>query len=255
MSAVIPLENSQDQSIVNSEGRFNQQSIPKFSPTYSEDLVYSWAYIQREFSKQPLYLTANIDLFFIRHGKTRYNTGNKVSGSHNTQLSDVGRREAEQVANRLRKKCITAVFSSDLDRAFDTAKIFQETARITSPIIKDYRLREINLGDLEGKRRGYVKPFAMGDIDYKPKGGESYREAALRIASFLVDLAHWYQGQIEETAIAIFTHAGVMRVLGSFFGSVKDIKDVFRQDFANAQMIETNLSKLEIPVFWQVTNK
>ena len=69
-------------------------------------------------------------------------------GQTDSPLTDLGRRQANAVAQRLSRRTISALYSSDLGRTMDTAKIIASACghRVTS----DPRLREQDFGRFEG---------------------------------------------------------------------------------------------------------
>ena len=64
------------------------------------------------------------------------------------RLSRTGRRLAKELGDRRRAQDLAAVFTSDLGRAVETAKIAFEGSDIS--IFRDRRLRECNYGELNG---------------------------------------------------------------------------------------------------------
>jgi len=62
-------------------------------------------------------------LILVRHGETIDNKKRLVQGHRQGELSDVGKEQAKKVAERLKDEKIDYIFSSDLRRAADTAKV------------------------------------------------------------------------------------------------------------------------------------
>ncbi|MGH9199536.1 MAG: histidine phosphatase family protein, partial [Acidimicrobiia bacterium] len=165
--------------------------------------IYTWDHLRREMNQEWRDRLRGSRLLFVRHGLTRYNIQKKVSGIHNTKLSPKGIEQAIMLATRLSETRIDVVFSSDLDRALRTAEIFVREAKLPTKIRLDSRLREVNLGVIQGKVRRHVVAFASGDIDFRPEKGESYRDAARRVASFILDAAKVCRGRESNTTIAV----------------------------------------------------
>lgn len=85
---------------------------------------------------------------FVRHGKTSY-TGNRIAGYlPGIPLTDEGKAQAIRTAQYLRKKPITAVYSSPLERTMETAAIIAD--KFNLEIRKMDFLKEINFGILQG---------------------------------------------------------------------------------------------------------
>lgn len=89
-------------------------------------------------------------LIVWRHGNTDWNAGDRVQGQTDVSLNDVGRREARESAELLRRMRPVAIVASDLKRAVETAA---PLAAITGlPVRYDARLRERDFGAWEGMR-------------------------------------------------------------------------------------------------------
>ncbi|BBH20974.1 phosphoglycerate mutase [Paenibacillus baekrokdamisoli] len=90
-------------------------------------------------------------LGLIRHGKTDWNALGKIQGQTDTPLNDEGIRQAHALADRLSHDTMQwdAIISSDLSRAYDTARII--AAKLNIPLLpSEVRLRERFFGEIEG---------------------------------------------------------------------------------------------------------
>jgi broad specificity phosphatase PhoE len=74
-----------------------------------------------------------------------------MQGKTDIALNDLGRQQALSLQKFFAQNPIERVYSSDLDRAHETARIATATSAV--PIVLDARLRETNLGDVEGLTR------------------------------------------------------------------------------------------------------
>ncbi|UYP48183.1 2,3-bisphosphoglycerate-dependent phosphoglycerate mutase [Candidatus Lokiarchaeum ossiferum] len=88
-------------------------------------------------------------IYLTRHGQTEWNKAHIMQGWQNAPLTDLGKAQAKQLGKKLRPIAFDAVYSSDSDRAYHTAQIITQNQPKT--IIKLASLREINLGEWEGK--------------------------------------------------------------------------------------------------------
>ncbi|MFA5524889.1 MAG: histidine phosphatase family protein [Tissierellales bacterium] len=87
-------------------------------------------------------------IYLVRHGESEWNILNKVQGQNNTNLTDKGREQAQKIGHRLIEEKIDTIFSSDLNRALDTAKII---GQILGLKVKSFEeLREKKFGVWEG---------------------------------------------------------------------------------------------------------
>lgn len=154
-------------------------------------------------------------VIFVRHGQTSWNQEGKYQGHSDIALNERGVRQANLVAGRLAKEKISAIYSSDLLRAYQTAEAIAQYHAL--PVIARAEFREINFGIWEGLTYQeimatwpeiltamYSKP---GEIS--PPEGESFQEVKQRVASALQQCVADYQGE----TIVLVSHGGTMRVL------------------------------------------
>ena len=90
------------------------------------------------------------DFTVIRHGQTAENALRIMQGQSNTQLDELGRKQAACAAERLKNMEFDLLICSDLDRTRDTAAVLLQKTR-AKEIIYTPALREWNLGELEGR--------------------------------------------------------------------------------------------------------
>lgn len=146
-------------------------------------------------------------IYVARHGETELNA-TRVFQRPDTPLSERGRRQASQLASRLRPLGITRIVTSDLARALETAEAV--AAATGAPIVLEPLLQERNFGDLRGQPYATVglDPFAP---DYEPANGESWPRFHERVAEAwrgVVALANATEGHL-----AVVTHGLVCRAL------------------------------------------
>jgi broad specificity phosphatase PhoE len=94
-------------------------------------------------------------ILLARHGETEWNRLGRWQGHADPPLNDLGRRQAEILAEQLAGDTVSAVYSSDLRRARETARIVAE--RIGLPVTEDSALREIDVGSWSGLTRDEVR--------------------------------------------------------------------------------------------------
>lgn len=130
-----------------------------------------------------------VTVVFESHGTTFDNEAHLSSGWNNVELSPIGEKQSVEMRLRYKDELFDAIFSSDLKRAIESARIGFEGR---FPIVIDQRLRECNYGDFT------QHPSAEVDIE-KPKrittpfpNGESYEQTSVRMKAFLDDLMRDY---------------------------------------------------------------
>jgi 2,3-bisphosphoglycerate-dependent phosphoglycerate mutase len=151
-------------------------------------------------------------LFLVRHGQSAGNAEGRFGGHGPTPLSDLGRAQAELTADALAKEGISAIFSSDLDRAVQTAEPLSK--RLGLPVYSTKAFRERHVGVLEGltfdesKENHPTDYYALvnREIQHVITNGESYRQLLRRATAELWDILRNHQGE----RIAIFSHTGAI---------------------------------------------
>ena len=154
----------------------------------------------------------------IRHGETDWNVGTRVQGHLDIGLNDRGREQARRLASTLAgREPIDHIYSSDLSRALDTARIVAEV--IGAPLTASAALRERCFADLQGRTFAEVavtdpelsERWRHRQPDWTPPGpgGESLLAFRDRITLAVQDLAARNMGH----TIALFTHGGVLDML------------------------------------------
>ena len=140
-------------------------------------------------------------LLLIRHGETAWNIDSRIQGHTDIPLNDVGRWQAERVALALADEGVDAVFSSDLQRARDTAEAIART--VSRPLQLDEQLRERHFGRLEGLTHGEIhaqwpddaRRWRDRDPHYGPDGGETLSAFYERCVGALRRVAEAHPGQ------------------------------------------------------------
>jgi broad specificity phosphatase PhoE len=157
-------------------------------------------------------------LWFVRHGESTWNASGFVQGQANGPvLTRKGRAEAASVARRLAGTAITAIYTSDLQRALETAEIIGGALRIVPH--SDPALRERNFGQAQGRPHSQLPSAASGieidrvvDADARPVGGESLAELYERVAAFIDES----ERRVPEGDVLVVTHGGVIRVAQAY---------------------------------------
>ncbi|KAM0039697.1 putative phosphoserine phosphatase [Helianthus debilis subsp. tardiflorus] len=134
------------------------------------------------------------EIVVVRHGETEWNAEKRIQGHLDVDLNDVGRQQAVAVAERLsRESKISAVYSSDLKRALETAETIASRCGGLQ-VIQDPNLRERHLGDLQGlvyadapkmKLKAYKALLSPGRDVEIPGGGESLNQLYKRCTNTL----------------------------------------------------------------------
>jgi broad specificity phosphatase PhoE len=121
------------------------------------------------------------------------NEEGRVTGWLPGRLSERGRAQARELGQRRVNDGISAVFTSDLARATETA--LEAFGRSALPVLHDWRLRECDYGRRNGMPVAGLHAGRREHLDRPYPGGESWREAVARVGRFLADLKLRWSGQ------------------------------------------------------------
>ena len=157
-------------------------------------------------------------LLLVRHGQSAKNVEGRFGGHSMTPLSDLGRQQAELTANALSNEYVSAVFSSDLPRAVETASPLSENLGIE--LNKTNAFRERDVGVLEGLTFDEAKEEFPDDyyalvnrnVNHQITNGESYRQLLARATGTLNEILRTFRGK----RIVIFSHTGTICFLSLY---------------------------------------
>jgi len=142
-------------------------------------------------------------IILARHGETDWNLERRWQGHSDRRLNRTGRAQAKALADHLATEPIAAVYSSDLVRAHETARIV--AARLGLDVVAVPGLRERRFGSWEGLRDVEVEhrfPGAHG-----PPDGETREEMLRRVLDSLEAIAAAHNGD----TVLVVCHGGPIR--------------------------------------------
>ncbi|KAK2410945.1 phosphoglycerate/bisphosphoglycerate mutase family protein [Trifolium repens] len=158
------------------------------------------------------------EIVVVRHGETAWNAISKIQGQLDVELNEAGRQQAAAVGDRLsREYKLSVIYSSDLQRASETAEIIASKCGGVE-VVKDADLRERHLGDLQGLVYSEMakteptayKAFMSKNEDMEiPGGGESLVQLYDRSTDALLRIAMKHIGE----RVVVVTHGGFIRAL------------------------------------------
>jgi alpha-ribazole phosphatase len=137
-------------------------------------------------------------LCLVRHGQTDWNLEGRYQGQSDVPLNEKGLEQARSLIQQLNGQTFSAIYSSDLRRARQTAEHIAKYLELTLQI--EPRLREINQGEWEGVlvdeiKARYAEIWSKRTVDpanVRPPGGETVREVATRVHAALDDISRLF---------------------------------------------------------------
>ncbi len=156
-----------------------------------------------------------LEVDLVRHGESLYNRLGKVQGHTNSPLTDLGREQARRVAEALKGRGVEVIYTSDLARALETARIIGEVVGLEPVVLEGFR--EIALGQWEGRPIEEIRKEDWENLELwysrpmeaKIPGAESLKAFKGRVlATFQRVMGEHPQGRI-----ALVSHGGVLSVI------------------------------------------
>jgi broad specificity phosphatase PhoE len=150
------------------------------------------------------------ELWLVRHGQTDWNLSGRWQGQTPDApgLNNLGQAQAQAVLAQLKNVHLSAVYTSDLLRAKQTAELIAKPLGLT--IALEPRLREINLGIWEGLLSTDIEAQYPHELDERKQnpfhacapGGESPQEVADRVLAAVDEIAR----KFPDDSILIVSH-------------------------------------------------
>jgi broad specificity phosphatase PhoE len=166
---------------------------------------------------EPIEVVTTTRLFLIRHGETLANREFRYIGTRDDALSSVGETQATQLAEALANLPLAAVYSSPLQRAYQSAREIASSHGLEVKVTD--RLRECSFGLWEGLSRAEVLERSPADALHlrqwekdatiAPPDGESFAQMQQRVRALVDELAQSHTGQ----TLALVSHVGPIKVL------------------------------------------
>lgn len=155
-------------------------------------------------------------IYFLRHGETDWNKERRLQGQADIPLNEYGIALARETAIALKETPFDKIFSSPLQRAYDTAVILSSGRNLE--IITDQRLKELNFGEGEGISLSYINShpqsplynFIHNPASYvPPAGGETIDQLFDRCKEFLNEVIFPLEHTYEH--ILVVCHGAIIR--------------------------------------------
>lgn len=182
-------------------------------------------------------------LYITRHGETEWNLEKRMQGWKDSSLTQKGTEDAIKLGESMKNIDFSCIYSSSSPRTLRTSELIRGDRDINIIPVDD--LREMNLGDWEGKTADEAarmdkegqKSFWETPHLYVPKSGESYFEVRERATKAINKII-----QSHETGnVLIVTHAIIVKTIMSHFKSLP-VERLWENPFIHG----TSLSIVEV---------
>jgi alpha-ribazole phosphatase len=155
----------------------------------------------------------------VRHGLTDWNVQQRFCGHSDIPLSARGQMQAFYIAEQLLNENISAIYTSDLVRARETAEIIA-TQRISAvPIKESVAWREMDFGEWEGLTHTQIVEqfkdhvgFFNDPEHHTPPNGESLSHMQKRVKDALSAIVH-NDKLLAAGDVVIVSHGGPLRIM------------------------------------------
>lgn len=154
-------------------------------------------------------------VIFIRPGETDWNRDFRFQGQVAVPLNEHGTWQAQRLANFIRNIGVSALYTSDLRRAVETAELLAE--KIGFAPIQDARLRERNIGTWQGLTQKEMEAWYPAEYQqfradpdgYRVPQGESRKQVRERMLAAFADILKQDKGE----TIAVISHSTAINAL------------------------------------------
>ncbi len=207
------------------------------------------------------------EIFLVRHTQAEGNVYRMMQGYWDGGVTEAGILQQQALRERFLSVPVDAVYSSDLRRAVFTAEAISAPKGLE--IIKDKRLREINVGPWERAYFGNLfhdEPKSAAEFIFEPEtwhldGAETYQQVGERVYAAIEDIAKRNEGKrvaVVSHGVSIRTFAA--KVTGISLNDVKTLPifrntsvSTFAYDNGKFAPVELNsyyhIENLGLPVF------
>ena len=177
-------------------------------------------------------------IIFLRHGQAENNTKKILAGrTPGINLTEAGREQAEQAGQMLKSLNVSAIYSSPIDRAMQTASIVGKHCDVEP--ISDERLIELDMGkftmvpynEIFEKHGNVFLKFYEGSLEISHNGVESFAEVQKRV----FDMIDFVKNKHKDENVVLVTH---MDPIKAIIGKVLSLQPevLFQLIIANASL-------------------
>lgn len=202
-----------------------------------------------------------MEIYFIRHGETLWNTLKIFQGSSDSPLTELGISQAEKLSKRLKDVEFTEFYSSPMGRTIQTSKIIMGDRKQELKFIEEFR--EISMGDMEGVPRQEFEnthpkeffDFFNNPVDYNPTvyNGENYYQVIERVKKGLEKLLSYHK---DNDRVAVVTHGVTLKALFHIITgeNMADLGAAKVPQNTSVSIVEYKDGKFEVKLFSDISH-
>ncbi|MDQ4076434.1 MAG: histidine phosphatase family protein [Chloroflexota bacterium] len=185
------------------------------------------------------------EVWLIRHGESEANARGVIQGHYDSPLSERGQVQAHRLAERLALDPPDLLYTSDLSRARETARIIADVCSMG--LRSEQRLREIEMGSwtnrpfdeiLATMSREERERWERGDPHFRRGGAESLHELRERFVTIVDEIVQANEGQ----RVAIVSHGGA---IGAYLAHL--LRMPLNNIFHHFSLSNTSITRLRPP--------
>ncbi len=195
-------------------------------------------------------------IYLARHGQDEDNANGLLNGHRDTPLTEVGRGQAEALANDI-KRCrlkFAAIYTSPLGRSTATAQMIADAIGGPVPVVLP-NLIERDFGVMAGKPIADVQGLSPEDVLYanpvtyflRSEGGETFPQAIVRAQKVLDHV----QARHMDGDVLLITHGDIGKMIYAAYYRLKwrDVLANFHLGNADLLVMAESSSPEETHVF------
>ena len=191
-----------------------------------------------------------LNIYFVRHGETKWNIENKIQGQLDSELTEKGIEDTILLKNKLKEIKFKSVYSSELGRAYKTAEILTKGEGIKIEKLKE--LNEKNFGDWQGleKREIFLKYPIQADNYFN--NIENYNSIEISAESLVEALNRFIQGvnkiinANKSGNVLVISHGTILKLFFNYIDKkeIKDLKENGLMENTSYRILKYQLKKL-----------
>ena len=185
------------------------------------------------------------EIYLVRHGETDWNNDGRFQGHVNIPLNEKGKIQAQEAYEKLKAINFDLIYSSDLERAAETARIINAYREI--PIRYDQRLRERDAGKYSGLTLSEIAKIKGVDLTISKyvsddilEGIEPLSQLISRVTEFI---DHLMNSKFKRCLI--IGHGGSLSIIASNLTGIPFKEMMFRNCGIKKVIMEDSNALLE----------